>query len=132
MDMETDLSQDYSLSRASSLANRASIEARVWLVVPSTSSSLARNAGIWLLSWAICGEYNGQARRVRGNMNARVQSDGRRVPLVSAPIQTGDISVIVESDTSACEVTLRQEDFEAWLDDFRNRYAGMLEYLQSH
>jgi hypothetical protein len=65
-------------------------------------------------------------------MNARVQSDGRRVPLVSAPIQTGDISVIVESDTSACEVTLRQEDFEAWLDDFRSRYAGMLEYLQSH
>jgi len=65
-------------------------------------------------------------------MNARAQSDERRVPLVSAPIQTGDISVILESDTSTREVTLRHEEFETWLDYFRNRYAGMLEYLQSH
>ncbi len=48
-----DLSQDYSLSRASSLANRTSIEARVWLVIPRISSTLARNVGICRFSWAV-------------------------------------------------------------------------------
>ncbi len=72
------------------------------------------------------------SKKSEGNMNARVQSDGRRVPPVSAPIPTGDSSVIVESDTSTREGTLRQEEFEARLDEFRNRHAGMLEYLQSH
>ncbi|MCL5053704.1 hypothetical protein [Ferrimicrobium acidiphilum] len=65
-------------------------------------------------------------------MNARVQSEGRGVPLASASIRTDDISVVVESDTGTREATLSQEEFKEWLDNFRNRYAAMLEYLQSH
>ena len=42
------------------------------------------------------------------------------------------MNVVIEVDASTREVTLRQEDLTAWLDDFRKRYAGMLEYLQSH
>ncbi|MHB8190413.1 MAG: hypothetical protein ACYDHP_08365 [Ferrimicrobium sp.] len=42
------------------------------------------------------------------------------------------MNVVVESDVSTHELPLRQDDFAAWLDDFRNRYAEMLEYLQSH
>ncbi len=39
--------------QASSLARRASIAMSEFCIAPSTSSSLARNAGIWRFSWAV-------------------------------------------------------------------------------
>lgn len=41
-------------------------------------------------------------------------------------------SVVEESDRKTHEVALSQEDFDAWLDAFRSRYAETLDYLQSH
>ena len=41
-------------------------------------------------------------------------------------------SAVAESDRNTHEVAISQEDFDAWFDAFRSRYAETLEYLQSH
>ena len=40
--------------------------------------------------------------------------------------------VLMESATGTHEVTISPEEFAAWFEDFRSRYADMLDYLQSH
>ncbi|WP_298446289.1 hypothetical protein [Ferrimicrobium sp.] len=40
--------------------------------------------------------------------------------------------VLVESATGTREVTLNPDEFVMWFNEFRSRYAEMLDYLQSH